>query len=138
MTAVCVNSVFQVSCTCASPPLATGDALITVDVDERHIHSDKAAGAKDHRLGLKACLGCLQAGGGLVGWKLDALGPPRQTPPSSSHRSQAYVRARYMYRPHIVNIGEAVALTDHEDVQRNIQVRSMQFPKPMTDGANAK
>jgi hypothetical protein len=30
MTAVCVNSVFQVSCTCASPPLATGDALITV------------------------------------------------------------------------------------------------------------
>jgi DNA invertase Pin-like site-specific DNA recombinase len=42
-------------------------------VDERHIHADKASGARDDRPGLKACLDWLKEGDTLV-WKLDRLG----------------------------------------------------------------
>ncbi|HQS96798.1 MAG: resolvase [Novosphingobium sp. 17-62-19] len=50
------------------------DALIAAGVDERHIYSDKASGARDDRPGLKACLAFLKEGDGLVVWKLDRLG----------------------------------------------------------------
>ena len=43
-------------------------------VDERHLHADKASGARDDRPGLKACLADLRAGDCLVVWKLDRLG----------------------------------------------------------------
>ena len=33
-----------------------GEALLAADVDERHLHHDKTSGARDDRLGLKACL----------------------------------------------------------------------------------
>lgn len=32
------------------------DALVAAGVDDRHLHSDKASGARDDRPGLKACL----------------------------------------------------------------------------------
>ncbi|MGS1097578.1 recombinase family protein [Aquamicrobium terrae] len=50
------------------------DALIAAGVDERHLHHDKASGAKDDRPGLKACLEDLRSGDCLVVWKLDRLG----------------------------------------------------------------
>ena len=50
------------------------DALLTAGVDERHLHSDKASGARDDRPGLKACLEDVREGDGLVVWKLDRLG----------------------------------------------------------------
>jgi DNA invertase Pin-like site-specific DNA recombinase len=50
------------------------DALIAAGVDERHLHADKASGARDDRPGLKACLEDLRAGDCLVVWKLDRLG----------------------------------------------------------------
>lgn len=50
------------------------DALIAAGVDERHLHADKASGARDDRRGLKACLADLRAGDCLVVWKLDRLG----------------------------------------------------------------
>ncbi len=50
------------------------DALIAAGVDERHLHADKASGARDDRPGLKACLADLRAGDCLVVWKLDRLG----------------------------------------------------------------
>lgn len=50
------------------------DALIAAGVDERHLHHDKASGAKDDRPGLKACLEDLRPGDCLVVWKLDRLG----------------------------------------------------------------
>ncbi|MGO9392890.1 MAG: recombinase family protein [Rhodoblastus sp.] len=50
------------------------DALIAAGVDERHLHDDKASGARDDRPGLKACLADLRAGDCLVVWKLDRLG----------------------------------------------------------------
>jgi DNA invertase Pin-like site-specific DNA recombinase len=34
--------------------------LIAAGVDERHIHADKASGARDDRPGLKACLACAE------------------------------------------------------------------------------
>ena len=43
-------------------------------MDERHLHQDKASGARDERPGLKGCLGDLRAGDVLVVWKLDRLG----------------------------------------------------------------
>lgn len=49
-------------------------ALIAAGVDERHLHHDKASGAKDDRPGLKACLEDLRSGDCLVVWKLDRLG----------------------------------------------------------------
>lgn len=50
------------------------DALIAAGVDERHLHADKASGARDDRPGLKACLADLRSGDCLVVWKLDRLG----------------------------------------------------------------
>ena len=50
------------------------DALIAAGVDERHLHQDKASGARDDRPGLKACLADLRTGDCLVVWKLDRLG----------------------------------------------------------------
>ena len=50
------------------------DALLAAGVDERNLYSDKASGARDDRAGLKACLGYLKQGDGLVVWKLDRLG----------------------------------------------------------------
>jgi DNA invertase Pin-like site-specific DNA recombinase len=32
------------------------DALVATGVDHRHLHTDKASGARDDRPGLKACL----------------------------------------------------------------------------------
>jgi len=50
------------------------DALLAAGVDERHLHHDKASGARDDRPGLKACLDDLRQGDVLVVWKLDRLG----------------------------------------------------------------
>ena len=50
------------------------DALIAAGIDERHLHKDRASGARDDRPGLKACLADLRAGDVLVVWKLDRLG----------------------------------------------------------------
>ena len=50
------------------------DALLTSGVDDRHLYSDKASGARDDRPGLKACLAYLKEGDSLVVWKLDRLG----------------------------------------------------------------
>lgn len=50
------------------------DALIAAGVDERHLHSDKASGARDDRPGLKSCLADLRSGDCLIVWKLDRLG----------------------------------------------------------------
>lgn len=50
------------------------DALLAAGVDERHLHHDKASGARDDRPGLKTCLDDLRAGDVLVVWKLDRLG----------------------------------------------------------------
>lgn len=50
------------------------DALLAAGVDERHLHADRASGAKDDRPGLKACMAELRAGDTLVVWKLDRLG----------------------------------------------------------------
>ena len=50
------------------------DALLTAGVDDRHLYSDKASGARDDRPGLKACLAYLKEGDSLVVWKLDRLG----------------------------------------------------------------
>ena len=49
-------------------------ALLAAGVEERHLHQDKASGARNDRLGLKACLNDLRPGGVLVVWKLDRLG----------------------------------------------------------------
>lgn len=50
------------------------DALVAAGVDDRHLHQDKASGARDDRPGLKGCLGELRSGDVLVVWKLDRLG----------------------------------------------------------------
>ena len=50
------------------------DALMAAGVDERHLHQDRASGARDDRPRLKACLAELQARDTLVVWKLDRLG----------------------------------------------------------------
>ena len=50
------------------------DALPAAGVDPRHIHLDKASGARDDRPALRACLAYLHAGDALVVWKLDRLG----------------------------------------------------------------
>ena len=46
------------------------DALIAAGVDERHMHWDRASGARDDRPSLKACTADLRAGDVLVVWKL--------------------------------------------------------------------
>ncbi len=50
------------------------DALVAAGVDDRHLHTDKASGARDDRPGLKACIDYLKSGDTLVVWKLDRLG----------------------------------------------------------------
>ena len=50
------------------------DALLAAGVDERHLHQDKASGARDDRPGLKASLSDVRRGDVLVVWKLDRLG----------------------------------------------------------------
>ena len=50
------------------------DALLTAGVDDRHLYSDKASGARDDRPGLKACLAYLKEGDSLVVWKLARRG----------------------------------------------------------------
>ena len=50
------------------------DALVASGVDERHLHQDKASGARDDRPGLKRCMDELRSGDVLVVWKLDRLG----------------------------------------------------------------
>ncbi|MEC5292805.1 MULTISPECIES: recombinase family protein [unclassified Aurantimonas] len=50
------------------------DALVAAGVDERHLHQDKASGARDDRPGLKACMADLRDGDVLIVWKLDRLG----------------------------------------------------------------
>ena len=50
------------------------DALLGAGVDERHLHHDRASGARDDRPGLKACMADLRQGDVLVVWKLDRLG----------------------------------------------------------------
>ncbi|GLK83703.1 recombinase family protein [Ancylobacter defluvii] len=50
------------------------DALIAAGIDERHLHHDKASGARDDRPGLLCCLAFLRPGDCLVVWKLDRLG----------------------------------------------------------------
>lgn len=50
------------------------DALTGAGVDERHLYSDKASGARDDRAGLKACLEYLKSGDTLIVWKLDRMG----------------------------------------------------------------
>jgi DNA invertase Pin-like site-specific DNA recombinase len=50
------------------------DALIAAGVEERHLHQDRASGARDDRPGLKTCLADLRAGDTLIVWKLDRLG----------------------------------------------------------------
>jgi DNA invertase Pin-like site-specific DNA recombinase len=50
------------------------DALAAAGVDERHLYTDTASGARDDRPGLRACLAYLRSGDGLVVWKIDRLG----------------------------------------------------------------
>jgi len=50
------------------------DALVAAGVDERHLHQNRASGAKDDRPGLKACLADLRHCDILIVWKLDRLG----------------------------------------------------------------
>ena len=38
------------------------DALVAAGVDDRHLHEDRASGARDDRPGLKACLANLRSG----------------------------------------------------------------------------
>lgn len=49
-------------------------ALVAAGVDDRHLHIDRASGARDDRPGLKSCLDYLTSGDTLVVWKLDRLG----------------------------------------------------------------
>jgi DNA invertase Pin-like site-specific DNA recombinase len=50
------------------------DALLSTGVDDRHLFTDRASGARDDRPGLKLCLDYLKPGDTLVVWKLDRLG----------------------------------------------------------------
>src|SRR3546814_11546507 len=61
------------------------DALTAAGVDQRHLYSDKASGARDDRAGLKACLDYMNAGHPLVVWKPHRLCPPLPTLPAIVH-----------------------------------------------------
>ena len=50
------------------------DALLAAGVDDRHLHEDRASGARDDRPGLARALGFVRRGDCLVVWKLDRLG----------------------------------------------------------------
>ena len=50
------------------------DALLSAGVDPRHLHLDRASGARDDRPGLQSCMEELRSGDCLVVWKLDRLG----------------------------------------------------------------
>lgn len=50
------------------------DALIAAGVDQRHLFTDNASGARSDRSGLQEALSFLQRGDCLVVWKLDRLG----------------------------------------------------------------
>ena len=50
------------------------DALVATGVDERHLHQDKASGARHDRPRRQGCLADLRPGDVLVVWKLDRLG----------------------------------------------------------------
>ncbi|HSX80784.1 MAG TPA: recombinase family protein [Candidatus Saccharimonadia bacterium] len=50
------------------------DALLDAGVDPRHLFTDRASGARDHRPGLREALAYVQPGDCLVVWKLDRLG----------------------------------------------------------------
>jgi DNA invertase Pin-like site-specific DNA recombinase len=50
------------------------DALLAAGVDARHLHEDRASGAKDDRSGLVRALEFVRPGDVLVVWKLDRLG----------------------------------------------------------------
>src|SRR5689334_17895892 len=50
------------------------DALLSAGVDDRHLFTDRASGARDDRSGLNRCLDYLKPGDSLVVWKLDRLG----------------------------------------------------------------
>ncbi len=53
------------------------DALLAAGIDERHLHQDRASGARDDRPGLKACFAELREGDTLVVWKLLYSGKPQ-------------------------------------------------------------
>jgi DNA invertase Pin-like site-specific DNA recombinase len=50
------------------------DALLAAGVDDRHIHEDRASGARDDRPDLARALEFVRSGDCLVVWKLDRLG----------------------------------------------------------------
>ena len=50
------------------------DALLAAGIDSQHLYEDAAAGKRDDRPGLQACLKALRSGDTLVVWKLDRLG----------------------------------------------------------------
>ncbi len=50
------------------------DALLSADVDARHLFEDRASGAKDVRPGLTQALAFVRPGDVFVVWKLDRLG----------------------------------------------------------------
>jgi hypothetical protein len=50
------------------------DALLSTEVDERHLFEDRASGSRDDRTGLATALAFLKPGDCLVVWKLDRLG----------------------------------------------------------------
>ena len=79
------------------------DALLAAGVDQRHLHQDRASGARDDRPGLKACLAELCEGDVLVVWKLDRLGRSLSHL-ASRHESVGSVRLLRTYGDHAARI----------------------------------
>ena len=73
------------------------DALIAAGVDDRHLHVDKASGARDNRPGLKACLADLRRGDCLVVWgavvTVDAMGCQREIAQTIIDKKADYILA---------------------------------------------
>lgn len=59
-------------------------ALVTSGVDERHLHQDKASGAREDRQSPKGCLAGLRPRDTLVVWKFDRLGRSLPNQPDSA------------------------------------------------------